>query len=183
MPLAGLPRLLIFVTVSALLRQPAASAQALPECPTPAVRLLSTTLGRWEVTWRDRITPDRYDTTQARATIEPTARGCGLLERFEGTRDGRPFSALTLIGPVGGDSLQRIWQDSGHGMLLVFGGLATMRPLRFEWRRDLGERSLRVRHTYLALAPDSFVTQTELSRDDGRSWAIVSHLIYRRSPR
>jgi hypothetical protein len=99
MPLAGLPRLLIFVMVSPLLRQPAASAQALPECPTPAVRLLATTLGTWVVTWRDRVTPDRYDTTQARATIEPTARGCGLLERFEGTRDGRPFSALTLIGP------------------------------------------------------------------------------------
>jgi hypothetical protein len=96
------------------------------------MEVLSPTRGIWEVIWRDRLAPGRYDTTRARAAIEPTARGCGLMERFEGTREGRPFAALTLIGPAAGDSLQRIWQDSEHGTLLVFGASAVGRPLRFE---------------------------------------------------
>jgi hypothetical protein len=169
---------LILVTASALVRQPAA-AQA-PLCPAPAIATLESTRGEWDVTWRDRVAPGRYETTRAHATVAPTAGGCGLLERFEGTREGRPFAALNLIGPAAGDSVQRIWQDSGHGVLLVFGGSSGTSPPRFEWRRDMGERVLRLRHTYLALAPDSFTTQTELSTDDGRTWDIVAHLVYRR---
>ncbi len=169
---------LFLVTASALVRQPA-PAQA-PPCPAPAIAALAGTRGQWNVTWRDRVAPRRYDTTRARATIEPTAGGCGLLERFEGTREGRPFAALSLIGPAAGDSLQRIWQDSGHGVLLVFGGSSGTSPPRFEWRRDIGERVLRLRHTYLALAPDSFTTQTELSPDDGRTWDVVANMVYRR---
>jgi hypothetical protein len=145
--------------------------------------LLSSTRGSWEVTWRDRLAPGRYDMTLARAMIESTAGDCGLLERFEGTREGRPFSALALIGPSAGDSLQRIWQDSAHGTLLEYGALAAVRPLRFEWSRSLGERVLRLRHTYLTVAADSFVTETELSPDGGRSWDVVSQLIYRRARR
>jgi hypothetical protein len=176
--LRPIPLGLFLVTTSALVRQPAA-AQA-PPCPAPAIAALAGTRGEWDVTWRDRVAPGRYDTTQAHATIEPTAAGCGLLERFEGTREGRPFAALSLIGPAAGDSLQRIWQDSGHGVLLVFGGSSGTGPPQFEWRRDMGERVLRLRHTYLALAPDSFTTQTELSTDDGRTWDVVAHLVYRR---
>ena len=62
----------------------------------------------------------------------------------------------------------------------MFGGSFGLSPPRFEWRRDLGERVLRLRHSYLALAPDSFTTQTELSADDGRTWDIVAHVVYRR---
>ena len=181
MPLPGLPRWLMLVMVLPLIRQPAAAwAQAAAECPAAAARVLQTTHGSWDVTWRDRVAPGRYDTTRARATIEPTAGGCGVLERFAGSRDGQPFSAVTLIGPAADDTLERVWQDSGHGVLLVFTGSAARRPLRFEWSRRLGERTMRLRHTYLTIAPDSFVTETELSTDDGRSWAVVAHLLYRR---
>ena len=181
MPLPGTLRVLLFVTVSSLLRQPVAvSAQAQPDCSAPALEVLAATRGSWEVAWRDRLAPGRYDTTRAHATIEPTARGCGLLERFEGTKEGRPFAALTLIGPSAGDSLQRIWQDSEHGTLLVFGAAAAGRPLRFEWHRRLDGRVLRLRHTYLSVTTDSFVTVTELSPDSGRSWDVVTELIYRR---
>lgn len=177
-----MPRAILFglflVTASALVRQPAA-AQASP-CPAPAIAALAATRGEWDVTWRDRLAPGRYDTTRARATIEPTAGGCGLLERFEGTREGRRFAALSLIGPAEGDSVQRIWQDSEHGVLLVFGGSSGTSAPRFQWRRNMGERVLRLRHAYLALAPDSFTTQTELSTDDGRTWEVVAHLAYRR---
>ena len=173
-----IPLGLFLVTASALVRQPAAAQVS--TCPSPAIAALAGTRGEWDVTWRDRLAPGRYDTTQARATIEPAAGGCGLLERFEGTREGRPFAALSLIGPAAGDSLQRIWQDSGHGVLLVFAGSSRTSPARFEWRRDLGERVLRLRYTYLALAPDSFTTQTELSPDGGKTWAVVAHLVYRR---
>ena len=170
--------LLFLVTACGLVRQPAA-AQA-PSCPAPAIAALAGTRGEWDVVWRDRLAPGRYGTTAARATIEWSVKDCGLLERFEGFREGRPFAALSLIGPAADDSLRRIWQDSGHGVVLVFGGASDASPPRFEWRPDLGERVLRLRFAYLALAPDSFTTQTELSTDGGRTWDVVAHLAYRR---
>jgi hypothetical protein len=151
-----------------------------PTCPTPALVPLFSTRGDWVVTWRDRLAPDHYVTTQARSTIELSAGGCGLLEHFEGGRHGHPFTAVSLIGPASPDSLQRIWQDSEHGTLLLFQAFAQARPLRFEWSRDLGDRVLRLRYTYLALGPDRFTTETELSTDGGESWQIVAHLEYRR---
>ena len=154
--------------------------QGEPACEAPAVAPLLATRGEWDVHWRDRVAPNRYTTTRARATIEATARGCGLLERFEGSREGRPFAAVTLVGPAGEDSLERVWQDSEHGALLVFQASARSSPLRFDWSRDMGERVLRLRFTYLAVAADSFTTETELSPDGGRTWQQVSRAEYRR---
>ena len=146
-------------------------AQAPPGCPTPGIELLSPTHGSWEVTWRDRLAPGRYDTTVARATIEPTALGCGLLERFAGTREGRPFSALALIGPSAGDSLQRIWQDSSHGSLLVFGAAAAGRPLASSgvgaWGSSGSASSTSRLHPTASLPRRSF---REMAAGAGTSW-------------
>ena len=54
-------------------------------------------------------------------------------------------------------------------------------PLRFEWSRDLGDRVLRLRTTYLVLTAEGFATETELSPDGGQSWQLVSRQEYRRS--
>src|SRR6185295_4101925 len=71
-----------------------AQAAETPVCPARALAPLAATHGAWHVTWLDRVTPEQYVTSQARATIEPTAGGCGLLERFEGTRSGRVFQSV-----------------------------------------------------------------------------------------
>ena len=141
---------------------------------------MAVTEGNWLVTWLDRVTPGQYATSQGRATVQPTAGGCGLLERFEGRRTGRRFSALSLIAAAGKDSLQRVWQDSEHGALLLFAADARAHPLRFEWSRDLGDRVLRLRLTYRALTSDSITTETELSPDGGKTWELVARLQYRR---
>jgi hypothetical protein len=173
----ALPPIILLAVAAAAHGSPSSGE---PACDAPALEALLGTRGGWIVTWRDRIAPNRYATTQARATIESTARGCGLLERFEGSREGRPFAAVTLVGPAGNDSLQRVWQDSEHGALLLFQASARSRPLRFEWSRDLGERVLRLRFTYRAVAAGSFTTETELSPDGGRTWQLVSRAEYRR---
>ena len=180
MHLMGVPCIAIPLALAAVAGQIAAR-RAPPTCPAPVLEALASTRGEWLVTWRDRLSPGHYATTQARSTIELSALGCGVLERFEGTRNGRPFAALSLVGPAPGDSLQRIWQDSEHGTLLVFHAAGRSSPLRFEWHHDLGDRILRLRHTYQSLRPDSFTTETQLSTDDGRTWQVVSHLQYRRS--
>lgn len=151
-----------------------------PLCAASLPSALQATRGTWWVSWLDRSSPGRYVTSQAEAVIEPSAGGCGLLERFEGTRDGRPFSAVTLLAPAGHDSLQRIWQDSEHGELLLFRASADSRPLHFEWHRDLGDRVLRLRLTYRVLRHDAFSTETELSPDGGRTWELVGRSEYRR---
>jgi hypothetical protein len=157
------------------------AGQAEPACPSPALDRLATIRGAWIVRWFYRLAPGKYATSMARSTIRPTAGGCGLLERFDGMRGGRPFEALTLIAPAGGDSLQRVWQDSEHGAILLFTTDLQADPLRFEWSRDLGDRVLRLRTTYLVLTAEGFATETELSPDGGQSWQLVSRQEYRRS--
>ena len=172
---------LLFAGVGALWVEPMGAQDADAACPHAALRPLLATEGEWQVTWRDRLAPDRYVTSRARSVITPVVRGCGLLERFEGTREGRAFTALALVAPAGDDSLDRVWQDSEHGQVLLFRASAGGLPLRFEWSRDLGDRVLRLRLTYLALGPDRFTTETELSPDGGRSWALVGRMEYRRT--
>jgi hypothetical protein len=149
-------------------------------CPPQALAPLAIMRGRWRVTWLDRVAPERYVTSQGRATIESVAGGCGLLERFDGTRSARGFHALSLIAAVGADSLQRVWQDSDHGALLLFEADTREHPLRFEWSRDLGDRILRLRLTYRVLTGDAVTTETELSPDGGTTWELVTRLEYRR---
>jgi hypothetical protein len=157
------------------------AGQAEPACPAPPLDRLATIRGAWIVRWFDRLAPRKYATSMARSTIRPTAGGCGLLERFDGMRGGRPFEALALIAPAGGGSLQRGGQDSGHGAILLFTADLQADPLRFEWSRDLGDRVLRLRTTYLVLTAEGFATETELSPDGGQSWQLVSRQEYRRS--
>ena len=157
------------------------AGQAEPACPSPALDRLATIRGAWIVRWFDRLAPRKYATSMARSTIRPTAGGCGLLERLDGMRGGRHFEALTLIAPGGGDSLQRVWQDSEHDAMLLFTADLQADPLRFEWSRDLGDRVLRLRTTYLVLTAEGFATETELSPDGGQSWQLVSRQEYRRS--
>jgi hypothetical protein len=149
-------------------------------CPPQALASLAIMRGGWRVTWLDRVAPERYVTSQARATIESVAGGCGLLERFEGTRWGRRFHAISLIAAAGADSLQRVWQDSDHGELLLFAADTRVHPLRFEWSRNLGDRILRLRLTYRVLTGDAVTTETELSPDGGTTWQLVTRLEYRR---
>ena len=139
----------------------------------PALALLAITRGTWVVRWLDRVAPERYATSEARATVETTTGGCGLLEHFNGTRAGRRFEALTLIAPAGGDSLHRVWQVSEHGAVLLVTADARVRPLRFEWSRDLGDRVLRLRTTYRVHTAQRFTTETELSPDGGHTWQLV----------
>jgi hypothetical protein len=157
-----------------------APGQDRPACPAPVLARLATIRGAWIVRWLDRLAPQKYAASMARSTIETTAGGCGLLERFAGLRAGERFEALTLIAPAGDDSLQRMWQDSEHGAILLFTADLRADPLRFEWSRNLGGRVLRVRMTYLMLATEGFITETELSPDDGRTWQLVSRQEYRR---
>jgi hypothetical protein len=157
------------------------AGQAHPACPSPALAHLAVTRGAWVVRWLDRVAPEQYATSEARATIEATAGGCGLLEHFHGMRAGRRFEALTLIASAGGDSLHRVWQDSEHGALLLFTADARGHPPRFEWSRDLGDRVLRLRTTYRTLTAEGFTTETELSPDGGHTWQLVARQEYRRS--
>ncbi len=159
-----------------------AQGTAPPACPTYLPTALQLTVGQWDVTWIDRVAPHRYDTSLAKAAIEVTAGGCGLLERFDGFRDGRVFAALSLVAPAGADCLAHVWQDSNHGQLLVFRARADSRPLEFEWHRDLGDRILRLRVRYVALEANAFTTETELSPDGGGSWQRVGRSEYRRRP-
>ena len=151
-----------------------------PPCPPPALAQLAFTRGTWVVRWLDRVAPEQYATSEARATVESASGGCGLLEHFDGVRAGRRFESLTLIAPAGGDSLHRVWQDSEHGAVLLFTADTRTQPLRFEWSRDLGDRVLRLRTTYRVQTTERFTTETELSPDDGRTWQLVARLDYHR---
>jgi hypothetical protein len=152
---------------------------AAPACPRPELQAFLPLLGSWNVQWTDRIAPGKYAEVKASARIEKDAIPCVLVEHFAGERNGRPFTALSLLS-FGGEKLERVWIDSEHGQFIHFDGAATAEGAHYEWQRDLGNRRLMLKHEVRALQAGSFLTETHLSPDGGKTWDLVSRAKYSR---
>ncbi|HEY9422708.1 MAG TPA: hypothetical protein VIW92_14940 [Thermoanaerobaculia bacterium] len=103
------------------------------------------------------------------------------MEHFVGERRRRPFTALSLLS-FGGEKLQRVWIDSEHGQFIHFEGARQGDTVRFEWQRALDNRHLMLKHDVRAVQVDSFLTETHLSPDGGKTWDLVSRAKYTRQP-
>jgi len=174
--LAALLALSLFLLPAAKAQAP---ANAAPACQRPELQTLLPTVGEWNVQWTDRIAPGKYAEVKATARVERDPMGCVLVEHFAGERDGRPFTALSLLS-FGGEKLERVWIDSEHGQFIHFEGAKEGDGVRFEWQRDLGARRLMLKHDVRAVQADSFVTETQLSSDSGKTWDLVSRAKYTR---
>jgi hypothetical protein len=169
----------LLVGAVALFPAAAASAQD-PPCARPAFARLSALEGTWRVSWTNRVSPTQFEHTTARSQIAAVIPHCALLERFTATVQGSPFWATALLTAPAPDTAHRVWLDSSHGEPVLFEGRWLADTLAFEWARDLGDRRVRLRHLYFAIAPDFFRTVTYLSPSAAAGWQVVAEAAYRR---
>ena len=80
--------------------------------------------GKWTVHVSARLAANGpWEETEASAEIKRDLNGCLLSERFTGTRQGRPFQALSLFAwNDNSKTLQQVFSDSEHGPLVFYQG-------------------------------------------------------------
>lgn len=146
-----------------------ASAQA-GHCGAGHLAELQFTVGEWDVESRTRLGDRTWEESTARSTVHRDLGGCTLVERYEGTREGRPFHALGTMGIHVDGRLQRAWSDSEHGAIVLYQGGATEDGISLEHTLVLGGRTVLLRHRYHSMRADGFVLESGRSSDGGVSW-------------
>src|SRR5262245_3085980 len=79
------------------------AAAAVPSCAAKDTAFLAALSGEWDVDAEFRA-DDGFDAAPGRASIRPELGGCVLVERYEGTRDGKPWSFVAILGAKGPDA-------------------------------------------------------------------------------
>jgi hypothetical protein len=141
---------------------------------------LSRLPGDWTVEWHWRVAPGEFAVSTARAGILLDLEDCTLIERFDGTLRGTPFSAVTLISRPGADVYDRVRIDTEHGRFQQSAGAVEDGAVVFTSERDLGSRVLRTRHVFSELEADSFRVEFFMSPRDEAPWELVHKALYRR---
>ncbi len=172
----------LVVAIAFMVSAGLANAQVIgaSSCKREEAKLFLPLAGRWSVDWTDRVAPGQYAKTRASARIETDMLGCALVEHFESTRQGQPFTAVVIISFGNSEALQRALLDSSHGQFVLFDGAQDGKIVRFEWARALPGRKLMLRHEYREFQRNSFETETRLSTDGGATWDVVQRAKYQR---
>jgi hypothetical protein len=171
----------LIVAICALVIARDGEAQGQPPCASPAFEKIRKLEGTWTVSWTNRVAPGQFEHPSATSRIQAGVPGCALVERFQSTVRGRSFWATALLSLSKTDSAHRVWLDSEHGEPLLFDGVWLGDTLRLEWHKNIGDRVMRLRHSYFAITPDSFHTATYLSPSAAAGWQLVAEAAYRRN--
>lgn len=137
----------------------------------------------WTVRTNTRLAANGpWEQTVASAQIKRDLNGCLLTERFTGTRQGRPFQALSMFAwNNNSQKLQQVFSDSEHGPLVFYEGVESGAEILvdLDWKLPDG-RSVKLRRAYFNLAKDSFTLESRRSTDGGKTWDTTGRAEYRR---
>ena len=157
----------------------AQDSEAQPPCTAISTAGLNDYEGTWDVDWKYRLEPGRYQESAARSVIESGLSGCALVERFEGVLRGVPFHVVSTMIVKEGNVVERSRLDSEHAAFNLSEGLVRNDSLVFETRRQFGERTMRTRHVFSPPGPNGFSTHFYLSRSLDDPWTLVEESFYR----
>lgn len=162
---------------------PHAQTEEGPPCWHPEFDAFSFLKGEWRVRYEDRLGDGTWEKGDARSWIMPDFDGCLLVERYGGSRAGKPFAGRAFYGfnSVNG-RLQRMWSDSEHGMLTTYEGVLAGHEIVLDYRMVLRGQPVILRDVFLAMSADSFKVENRRSNDDGKTWLVTSKLVYVRAP-
>lgn len=152
-----------------------------PPCLAITGSILDSLVGHWTVDWSYRTAPGQFVESQAHSRFRADLNGCAIVENFEGTLQGHPFSAMTMMTQKSNGLFDRVRVDSEHGSFTQSHGFVQNDTLIFEWQRDLGKRVLRTRHYFFNFAKSSFAVEFYLSRSEESPWELVQRARYRRN--
>ncbi len=104
------------------------AAPAPPSCAAKDNAFLASLVGEWEVDAEFR-SGESWEAASGRASIKPDLGGCVVLERYDGTRFGKPWAFLAILGANGGggsmdekNPIQEVFVHSQHGILSLSSG-------------------------------------------------------------
>jgi hypothetical protein len=160
----------------------AGAPAAPPACAAEDTAFLASLAGEWDVESEFRA-GDSWESAPGRASISPDLGGCVLLERYEGTRFGRPYAFLAILGANGGDPakpIQEVFVHSQHGILSLSSGRIEGGVLAVEDAPTVDGRVVRIRHVYFDVTPRDSRYESRRSTDGGRSWTVTGKARYRR---
>jgi hypothetical protein len=156
---------------------------SLPDCGLETVPLLRALVGNWTVETEFRTGAAGWQRTDARSSFELDLRGCVLVERYSGTREGRPFDILGVMGVNGdGPRIQRVWAHSQHGLLTLYAGDVRDGELVLDATVAVRGEPLMLRLVYTDVGPDGFRFESLRSTDGGTTWAVTWRAKYQRQP-
>jgi hypothetical protein len=151
-----------------------------PPCTHAGFEALAPLAGTWEVRASDRVANGEYEETVGRSHITAALGGCALVGRYEGTREGAPYSTLTTFTVTADTAYEQVRLDSGHRRSSIATGRGSAGRLEFETAREMGTRTLRTRQVYTVESRDRIRVEAWLSRADGAEWELTYRAEYRR---
>ena len=160
------------------------AAPAPSECAAKDVAFLASLAGDWQVDAEFRA-GESWESAPGRASFAPDLGGCVLLERFEGTRFGKPWAFLAILGANGGGEdpakpIQEVFVHSQHGILSLSAGRIEGGELVVEDAPTVGGQVVLIRHVYFDVSPGGFRYESRRSTDRGASWTVTMKARYRR---
>jgi hypothetical protein len=131
-------------------------------------------LGSWEVSWAG----GGHGTNTIRRILD----GRVIEESFDGRDPDSVLAGRSLSVLDGRDGRWRqTWVDS-TGAYLDFVAVEVGGRIAFERRAIVDGAPVVQRMVWLDVTPDAMRWQWQRSTDDGRSWAVVWEIAYRRRP-
>ena len=173
----------LFVVIGIAAAGQAIAQDAVP-CRQPVLAHLAFLPGEWDVTARTRLgaNPVVWEDSTATARFESLSRDCVVMERFRGSRRGKPFELLRILtARPQGEGLQLSLTDSEHGPLFGFES-TTDEPLLFTARITTANGPVSLRQRISEVGVDRFVLTAERSADGGSTWDLTGRAEYRRAP-
>lgn len=99
-----------------------------------------------------------------------------LVDRYDGTRSGKPLAFLAILGANGPDaakSIQEIFVHSQHGILSLSSGRVDGSELVVEDAPTVEGKIVLIRHVYFEVSPRAFRYESRRSTDRGATWTVT----------
>lgn len=159
------------------------TGQSAPPCSQAIFSAVRSLEGSWNIQSRARLSasPDDWESGVGTATIQQAMRGCLLIEQYAGSRRGQPFEAVRVFAVTAdGKGLRLALADSEHGPLFIFDGAPEPDGIAFYTEVTTPRGKVRLRVRIRDIAKDSFVTESQRSVDEGKTWDTTGRAEYRR---
>ncbi|MFY0601339.1 MAG: DUF1579 family protein [Cyclobacteriaceae bacterium] len=149
-------------------------------CENEAYLFLQNTIGIWEVSSKDRTSPEVYEQNSGTSTITSLIEGCGIQESFRGIFRNKIYAREVLI--IGKDSthVEMVTLDSEHSSFSSLQGEISENEMTVYWYRNPEKRKLQSKYILNYMSADQFEFSSFLSTDYGDTWSLTHQRKYKR---
>jgi hypothetical protein len=158
-------------------------AQHNNETSKQKLKRLDFLLGQWSVEVEGRLSAQGpWENSNGTSEIIKTLDSTLVEEEFRGTREGRPFLSKTLFAINNQtNSMQRIFIDAPHGVLIDFEGAIKGDSIIFDKTWTIANAStVKLRVVYTIMSNDNFMLETMRMPQGQTKWDVNGRMRYKR---